>query len=624
MPSTSLRTPFLSNCLTILCFAAALLLPAASVAQTAAGGFGHTLIVKSDGTVWSTGLNAAGQLGDDTTTDRRVPAQVPGVSGVATVAAGMYHSLALTTGGEVLAWGSNQFGQLGNDSTTDRHTPVTLSLSGVTAIAAGEYYSMALLSNGDVYAWGRNNNGQLGTGNTTDSHVPVQVASGVAAIGAGPNHALLAKSDGTAWATGLNTYGQLGIGTTTSTTSFTQVSGITTATQVGGGWQSSIFLLADGTVKGAGYNFNGQIGDDTWTQRTSPVAAVNLTGIVAISFGHLHALALHSNGTLWAWGDNTWSQLGDNTHTDRKAPAPVAGLASIAGFAAAFKHSIAVDDLGVVYTWGDDMYGQLGDGTNAERRVPGAISDTGFNFKVGTPTFSIAAGTYTSNQTVVITESTPDATIHYTQTGVDPTESDPTIASGSSVTVDHSQVLKAKAWKGSMPASNSASATYTLQVATPTFTPNGGTFYSAQSVSIDDATPSVTLRYTTDGVTTPTESSPVYTSAVSLASTTTVKAVGFRSGWTPSNVNSTTFTMDFGPLSAPTANPAGGAFTGSVSVALSSIAGAFFRCTTNGTAVTTSSPTCNNPVVLSTSVTLRVKAYHADYSASPESSWTLR
>ncbi|MGK7313552.1 MAG: RCC1 domain-containing protein, partial [Candidatus Longimicrobiales bacterium M2_2A_002] len=45
------------------------------VAAVSAGG-GHTMILRTDGTLWGTGLNAFGQLGDGTTADRTTPVQV--------------------------------------------------------------------------------------------------------------------------------------------------------------------------------------------------------------------------------------------------------------------------------------------------------------------------------------------------------------------------------------------------------------------------------------------------------------------------------------------------------------------------------------------------------------------
>jgi alpha-tubulin suppressor-like RCC1 family protein len=79
---------------------AALILSAAPVvAQTVAAGQEHTVILKSDGTVWTVGTNSSGQLGDGTTTPRTEPVQVSGLTDVVAVAAGYYHSMAITSTG---------------------------------------------------------------------------------------------------------------------------------------------------------------------------------------------------------------------------------------------------------------------------------------------------------------------------------------------------------------------------------------------------------------------------------------------------------------------------------------------------------------------------------------------
>ncbi len=79
-------------------------------------------------------------------------------------------------------------------------------------------------------------------------------------------------------------------------------------------------------------------------------------------------------------------------------------------------------------------------------------------------------------------------------------------------------------------------------VATPTFSPAGGTFTSAQNVTISCATDGATIHYTTDG-TTPTESSPTYSAPIRISATTTIKAIAVKSGWTNSAAASATFTL---------------------------------------------------------------------------------
>ena len=71
-------------------------------------------------------------------------------------------------------------------------------------------------------------------------------------------------------------------------------------------------------------------------------------------------------------------------------------------------------------------------------------------------------------------------------------------------------------------------------VATPAFNPPGGTYPTSQSVTISCATSGAQIRYTTNG-NEPTESSTLYSSPITISSTTTVKAKGFKTGWTPSS-----------------------------------------------------------------------------------------
>ena len=87
--------------LSIVVVAAMLLSAARAEAQTLAGGDLFSIILKSDGTVWTVGDNGWGQLGDNSTTDSKVPIQVSGLTGIVAVSAGLYHSMALTSAGNL-------------------------------------------------------------------------------------------------------------------------------------------------------------------------------------------------------------------------------------------------------------------------------------------------------------------------------------------------------------------------------------------------------------------------------------------------------------------------------------------------------------------------------------------
>src|SRR5260370_10042106 len=86
--------------------------------------------------------------------------------------------------------------------------------------------------------------------------------------------------------------------------------------------------------------------------------------------------------------------------------------------------------------------------------------------------------------------------------------------------------------------------TYTGQqkVATPTFSPGGGTYTGSVTVTMSDTTNGATIHYTTDG-STPTTSSAVYAGALTFTQTTTLKAMAAASGMTNSGVASATYTV---------------------------------------------------------------------------------
>ena len=148
--------------------------------EAISAGSGHTVALKSDGTVWTWGSNNYGQLGDGTGnyTSRATPYQIPGFSGVTAIAAGFGHTVALKGDGTVWVWGNN-------DSRIDTWgigvgrysaTPARIQgITGATAIAAGEGMTVALRSDGTVWTWGYEGYEVLGQPVPTNTSAPLQV-----------------------------------------------------------------------------------------------------------------------------------------------------------------------------------------------------------------------------------------------------------------------------------------------------------------------------------------------------------------------------------------------------------------------------------------------------------------
>src|SRR6266700_513203 len=228
--------------------------------------------------------------------------------------------------------------------------------------------------------------------------------------------------------------------------------------------------------------------------------------------------------------------------------------------------------------------------------------------QAATPAFSPGGGTYTGSVTVTISDATSGATIHYTIDGSTPTTSSPVY--GGTLTYTQTTPLKAMAAASGMTNSGVASATYTVQqqVATPAFSPGGGTYTGSVTVTISDATSGATIHYTTDG-STPTTSSPVYGGALTFTQTTTLKAMAAASGMTNSAVASATYTIQQQQVATPAFSPGGGTYTGSVTVSISdATSGATIHYTTDGSTPTTSSPVYSGTLTFNQTTTLKAMA----------------
>ncbi len=220
-----------------------------------------------------------------------------------------------------------------------------------------------------------------------------------------------------------------------------------------------------------------------------------------------------------------------------------------------------------------------------------AVASATYTITAATPTFSPAAGTYTSVQTVTISDATSGATIYYTTDGSTPTTSS-TEYTGP-ITVSSSETISAIAVASGVLNSSVATATYTINLpaaATPAFSLAGGTYASTQTVTVSDATSGATIYYTTDG-STPTTSSAQYTGAITVASTETIEAIAVASGYSNSAVASTTYTINNPTVTAtPAFDPVEGEYDSLISVTITDTTPeATIYYTTDGSTPTTSS-----------------------------------
>ncbi|HXE95337.1 MAG TPA: chitobiase/beta-hexosaminidase C-terminal domain-containing protein, partial [Dongiaceae bacterium] len=368
--------------------------------QISAGG-SHTAVLRSDGTIWTTGSNAAGQLGDGSGSSLRTsPVQV-GLPGNAVnwkaTATGANHTLGLKADGSLWAWGSNQYGQLGDGKNADKRSPVRIgSANSWTAIAAGGSSSFALKADGTLWAWGRNNLGQLGNADQAaipvDRNAPVQVvnsgSSPFVVIVAGDEHAIALQADGSLWAWGANRYGNVPLQVMDQNNQITQRPADSSPhstpvridfdndwSVIAAGGSHSLAIKSNGTLWTWGRCNAGQLGIGVTdnSAHAVPVQVGTDRDWTSLSAGGLHSLAAKRNGTLWAWGDNSNGQLGDDTVTGHNSPIRITGpldIPDIVVVAAGGHHTFAARANGEIYSWGSNTSGQLGDGTTTGNLAP--------------------------------------------------------------------------------------------------------------------------------------------------------------------------------------------------------------------------------------------------------------
>lgn len=233
-----------------------------------------TIGLKTNGTLWAWGANAFSSLiGSSSANDIMVPTQIGTDTNWSTIDMGDRHMVAIKTNGTLWSWGIDYSGEIGIGLTTP--TVVGFPTQVGTAnnwskVSAGNYLTIGLKTDGTMYSWGRNDHGQVGDGTLINKNVPTQIGTGTnwSKVNTGGDHTLGIKTDGTLWAWGRNQLGQLGNGTQVNSNNPIQVGTANTWNLAVVGTYHTIALKINGLLSGVGWNNYGQLGDGTVGDRT--------------------------------------------------------------------------------------------------------------------------------------------------------------------------------------------------------------------------------------------------------------------------------------------------------------------------------------------------------------------
>jgi len=476
--SSSIEDPNPANNSATATVRVAELIPFTEVKKIALDPEGNHVLALRRGTVWAWGHNHFGQVGDGTNVGRTTPVPVDDLMSVVDIGAGNNYSIALKSDGTVWTWGNNENGLLGTgappSAAVNRPAQVS-SLSSVTAIAAGTDHVLVLKSDGTVWVWGSNSLGQLGVGTAefAPHTIPAQVSglSGIVTIFAGDHVSYAVKADGTVFGWGAAFFGKLGDGTAGfSINSPKELPALKGMIDTASGVASTVTMKPNGGVLSFGTNFRGQLGRGLPDDGPYPVPTeIPALVVKEVSNGDGFVIVTEPSGMLKAFGRNDSGQLGLGSAdlSPHATPVSVPGISGVFATAAGRDSVLAlVGDPatgGTIRSWGGNAFGVLGTGSNLPSLSAVVVVE---NLTVARPNFSVAEGTITATQVQIVC-GTPGSVIHYTTNGSDPTESDPVVASGGTVTVDHSLTLKARAFRSDFATSAVKSATYTVVAPLP-------------------------------------------------------------------------------------------------------------------------------------------------------------
>jgi alpha-tubulin suppressor-like RCC1 family protein len=352
----------------------------------AALGYGHSEVLRADGTIWACGEYDIGSANmwpmDFSQGDYRLLKPVDPSSFWIAIASGAAFTIALRSDGTLWSWGGNTNGQLGRGN-----TELSFQMAQVgqdanwLAISAGGSHVVALRRDGSLWAWGDNGSGQLGDGSKSVRYAPIRIGtdSDWAAISAGQSYTVALKEDGSLWTWGDNAYGQLGDGTIAERLSPSRIGSDDSWMAVDAGDLHVLALKDDGSLWAWGRNDVGQLGDGSTEDCHAPESIASGYSWTAVAAGGGYdsmynptraSFALRSDGTLWGWGSAAFGSDFSYAFGNQTTPKQIVPGSDWLTVEAGHTTAAALKKNGELWIWGSNEYGQMGNGHDGIERYP--------------------------------------------------------------------------------------------------------------------------------------------------------------------------------------------------------------------------------------------------------------
>jgi hypothetical protein len=350
-------------------------LGAGPAATSVSAGNEYACRIKEPGdTLWCWGHNFKGNLGSSTTLggNATVPAQVSGAWKQVSAGA-FYHTCGVKTAGTLWCWGYNNAGQLGNGSSSDEDIPAQVVGGGTTwkQVSTGTDHSCATKTDGTLWCWGQNSNNQLGGASpNSQALTPAQVGSdthwSTVTAGAGGQSCAL-KDDNSLWCWGSNFRGQVGSGSSATTVAAPAHIGADTWIAVSAGNAYTCGIKTGGALYCWGAAEQGRLGNDTTTGDVNAPAHIGSATWKTVAAGGAAnfgtTCGIQTDGTGWCWGYNGSGQLGNGSFDDSNSPTQVDTTTSWSSVSVGANFACGVKNDESQRCWGNGGHGEMGDGS---------------------------------------------------------------------------------------------------------------------------------------------------------------------------------------------------------------------------------------------------------------------